>query len=237
MFRQLWPARKWLVILSFLLFNVFMTDAALENRVRIVFGEVYDTREEVALYLFNYGELPRNFLTMDESDAAFISYYVAMDRGLNIGGDTFRYEGEIIKRTDTTTLGECDLYTDRDALIEANVRGTERLVYTVGVSHREVFYTDDHYATFSRVTRWGIQGKSNAVWILLGLCDAVMAVYFVRHARREDFSTIAIDEPTKNLLESALTVLAFPAVAAIDVAQWIASMCRRSRLFAPRSTH
>ncbi|HAQ56180.1 MAG TPA: hypothetical protein DCR44_02080 [Acholeplasmatales bacterium] len=93
MFRQLWPNRKWLVILSFLLFNVFMTNAALENRVRIVLGEVYDTREEVALYLFNYGELPRNFITKAESNAAFIGYYVAMDRGLNIGGDTSDTKG------------------------------------------------------------------------------------------------------------------------------------------------
>ncbi|MCK7486359.1 MAG: hypothetical protein MZU97_12995 [Bacillus subtilis] len=56
-------------------------------RVRVVVGEVYERAKRSALYLFKYGKLPRNYITKAVSNAAFISYYVAMDYGLNIGGD------------------------------------------------------------------------------------------------------------------------------------------------------
>ncbi|MCK7486358.1 MAG: hypothetical protein MZU97_12990 [Bacillus subtilis] len=63
----------------------------------------------------------------------------------------------------TTTPAECDLYSDRDALIEADPARNGNASSTPSARTVRRSSTDDHYATFTRVTRWSIQEKQRAL--------------------------------------------------------------------------
>lgn len=101
----------------------------------------YTTKEDVALYLYTYGELPANFITKKEAQAlgwsgGSLEPYAP---GMCIGGDRFgNYEGLLPK---DRTYHECDINT-----LGANSRGAERLVFS---DDGLIYYTADHYETFT----------------------------------------------------------------------------------------
>lgn len=110
-----------------------MTGGIAEN------GEYY-THEEVAEYINTYGELPQNYVTKNE--ARSMGWYGGnpMDEiGYCIGGD---YYGNYEKKLPNNRYYECDVDYDDDS------RGECRLVYT---KDGEVYFTDDHYATFTQL--------------------------------------------------------------------------------------
>ena len=99
---------------------------------------VYDSKEDVALYLHTYGELPSNYITKREARSlgwkgGSLEDYAP---GKCIGGDVF---GNYEKRLPEDTYHECDIDT-----LGAGSRGPERLVY----SDDEIYYTGDHYRSF-----------------------------------------------------------------------------------------
>lgn len=106
-------------------------------------GEWYDSRNEVACYLMAYGSLPDNYITKDEArslgwEGGSLEPYAA---GCSIGGDRFgNYEGSL-PEADGRTYTECDIDT-----AGANSRGAERLVFS---NDGLIFYTEDHYETFT----------------------------------------------------------------------------------------
>lgn len=100
----------------------------------------YTEAEDVALYLHLYGELPRNFMTKKEAQAlgwegGSLEKYAP---GMCIGGDVFRnYEGTL----PDGRYHECDIGT-----LGRKSRGARRLVFD---DRGNIYYTDDHYETFT----------------------------------------------------------------------------------------
>ena len=103
---------------------------------------VYTTKEDVALYIYTYGELPVNFMTKKESRALGWEGG-GLDRyadGMCIGGDRFgNYEG-ILPDAKGRTWTECDIDT-----LHAKSRGAKRIVFS---NDGLIYYTDDHYESF-----------------------------------------------------------------------------------------
>ncbi len=104
---------------------------------------VYTSAEDVAEYLYIYGELPDNFLTKKEAkEMGWVSsegnlWEVAP--GMSIGGDYFgNYEGQLPEGHYT----ECDINYD------GGYRGSERLIFD---DEGNIYYTDDHYETFTKL--------------------------------------------------------------------------------------
>ena len=102
----------------------------------------YTSKDDVALYLYTYGDLPSNFITKKEAqrlgwDGGSLEPYAP---GKSIGGDYFgNYEGNLPKKKGRT-YHECDIDTKGK-----RSRGAKRLVYsTDGL----IYYTGDHYETF-----------------------------------------------------------------------------------------
>ena len=101
----------------------------------------YTTKEDVALYLHQYGHLPPNFITKKEAQAlgwsgGSLEPYAP---GKCIGGDYFgNYEGVL---PEDVSYRECDIDT-----LGAKSRGTKRIVYS---DDGCIYYTDDHYESFT----------------------------------------------------------------------------------------
>ena len=100
----------------------------------------------IADYLFRYGQLPDNFITKDEAKAlgwdSSKNYVSDVAPGKSIGGDRFgNYEGLLPKAGGRT-------YREADCNYTGGPRGAERIVYS---SDGLVFYTSDHYKTFTEM--------------------------------------------------------------------------------------
>lgn len=102
----------------------------------------YTTKEDVALYIHIYGELPSNFMTKNEArelgwEGGGLDDYA---EGMCIGGDRFgNYEG-LLPEAEGRTWTECDIDT-----LGAGSRGAKRIVFS---NDGLVYYTDDHYESF-----------------------------------------------------------------------------------------
>ena len=103
----------------------------------------YTTAEDVALYIYTYGELPSNFMTKNEArelgwEGGSLEPYAP---GMCIGGDWYgNYEG-MLPETNGREYHECDINT-----LGASSRGAERIVFS---NDGLIYYTDDHYETFT----------------------------------------------------------------------------------------
>ena len=105
----------------------------------------YTTKEDVALYLHQYGHLPSNFITKKEARAAgwpggSLEEYFP---GMCIGGDYFgNYEGKLPKAKGRTWT-ECDINT-----LGKRSRGAERIIFS---NDGLIYYTDDHYESYTQL--------------------------------------------------------------------------------------
>ena len=117
------------------------TPAPTESPVQ--YGEDYDDKDRVALYLHLYGELPPHFITKKEAqklgwDGGEVEYYRT---GAAIGGDYFgNYEGLLPKKKGRSYY-ECDIDT-----VGKRSRGAKRIIYS---NDGLIYYTDDHYESFT----------------------------------------------------------------------------------------
>ena len=104
----------------------------------------YYSTEDVALYLYTYGELPENFITKKEAqklgwDNKKGNLWEVAD-GMCIGSDYFgNYEG---------LLPEEDDYTECDVNYEGGYRGAERIIFS---DDGDIYYTGDHYKSFEQL--------------------------------------------------------------------------------------
>lgn len=102
----------------------------------------YTSREDVALYLYTYGELPVNFITKKEAKALGWEggYLDDFAEGHCIGGDKFgNYEG-LLPQADGRQYYECDIDT-----MNQSSRGPKRIVFS---NDGLIYYTSDHYESF-----------------------------------------------------------------------------------------
>ena len=100
----------------------------------------YTTKEDVALYIHLYGELPMNFMTKKQAKALGWEggSLEPVAPGMCIGGDYFgNYEGLLPEDREYT---ECDIDTRG-----ASKRGAKRIVFS---EDGLIYYTEDHYETF-----------------------------------------------------------------------------------------
>ena len=109
----------------------------------------YTTRDSVAAYLCKFDKLPGNYVSKDEGQKLYESktgktfekwnFNPWTTIGVMIGGDKFgNSEGLLPKGT----------YHEADVEYSAKNRGTKRLVYQ---SDCVIYYTADHYETFSKL--------------------------------------------------------------------------------------
>lgn len=99
--------------------------------------------QEVADYIHEYEKLPPNYITKDEAkDLGWKSDEGNLNEvapGMSIGGDYFGNYDNTLPQGD---WHECDVnYT-------TGYRNAERLVYS---DKGDIFYTDDHYKTFTQM--------------------------------------------------------------------------------------
>ena len=103
----------------------------------------YTTKEDVALYIHQYGHLPANFITKRDAEklgwtGGSLEPYAP---GMCIGGSRFgNYEG-LLPEAPGRTYTECDIDT-----LGKNSRGAKRIVFS---NDGLIYYTDDHYESFT----------------------------------------------------------------------------------------
>lgn len=108
-------------------------------------GGRYTAPEDVAAYLHLFNELPENFITKRKAtDLGWESnkgnLWDVTDE-MSIGGDNFGNREGRLPDKDGRRWYECDVN------YEGGYRGAERLVFS---SDGLIFYTDDHYETFTQ---------------------------------------------------------------------------------------
>lgn len=103
---------------------------------------VYDSKEEVALYIHLFGHLPSNYITKKEAEklgwpGGSLEPYAP---GKCIGGGRFgNYEG-LLPEAEGRSWTECDIDT-----LGAKSRGAKRIVFS---NDGLIYYTGDHYEHF-----------------------------------------------------------------------------------------
>ena len=104
---------------------------------------VYSSRDDVALYIYTYGELPQNFITKKEAkklgwEGGSVEQVAP---GMCIGGDWFGNYEELLPEEKGREYYECDIDT-----LGRKSRGAKRIIYS---NDGLIYYTDDHYESFT----------------------------------------------------------------------------------------
>lgn len=96
---------------------------------------IYESKEDVALYLHTYGKLPKNFVTK--------SQYNSLGKPADkcCGGDRFYNKEGLLPNKAGRLYYECDIDT-----YGIKSRGSKRIVYS---NDGLIYYTGDHYASFT----------------------------------------------------------------------------------------
>lgn len=105
---------------------------------------VFNSKEDVALYIATYGCLPSNYVTKDEARAMGCSSLGRIGDYVKhgaIGGDIFYNREGLLPKKDGRIYYECDIDT-----WNKTSRGAKRIVFS---NDGLVYYTDDHYDSFT----------------------------------------------------------------------------------------
>ena len=96
---------------------------------------IYESKEDVALYIHTYGKLPKNFVTKSE--------YNSLGKPANkcCGGDRFYNKEGLLPNKAGRLYYECDIDT-----YGITSRGAKRIVYS---NDGLIYYTGDHYKSFT----------------------------------------------------------------------------------------
>lgn len=102
----------------------------------------YSTKDDVALYIYTYGRLPKNYMTKDLASAmgwkgGGLEKYAP---GFSIGGNKFGNFEKFLPTSYTRVYRECDIDT-----LGMDSRGAKRIVYS---NDGLIYYTEDHYQSF-----------------------------------------------------------------------------------------
>ena len=119
------------------------TEATEETEKLLDPDGIYTSKDDVALYIYQYGELPSNFMTKAEARELGWQGGSLEDYAPNmcIGGDYFgNYEG-LLPEEKGREYHECDIDT-----LGAKSRGAKRIIFS---NDGLIYYTDDHYESFT----------------------------------------------------------------------------------------
>ena len=113
------------------------TEAAIDE------NGTFTSKDDVALYIHTYGHLPSNFVTKSEArnagwEGGSLEDYFP---GCSIGGDVFGNREGILPKKNGRTYYECDIDT-----MGKKSRGAKRIVFS---NDGLIYYTEDHYETFT----------------------------------------------------------------------------------------
>lgn len=103
----------------------------------------YNSKDDVALYIYQYGKLPSNYITKQEAQelgwkGGSVENYAPKK---SIGGSRFgNYEG-LLPEKKGRFYTECDIDT-----LGKTSRGAKRIVFS---NDGLIYYTDDHYESFT----------------------------------------------------------------------------------------
>ena len=107
----------------------------------------YTSPEDVALYIHTYGHLPSNYVSKTKAKkAGWVSNKGNLWDvlpGMSIGGSEFYNDEGQLPDAPGRTWTECDVN------YKGGYRGAERIVFS---DDGLIFYTDDHYETFTEIT-------------------------------------------------------------------------------------
>ena len=104
----------------------------------------YTSKDDVALYIRTYGKLPKNFITKSQAESLGWESGPLWDYapGKSIGGDVFGNREGLLPKKSGRTWYECDID------YEGGSRGAKRIVFS---SDGLIYYTDDHYESFTQL--------------------------------------------------------------------------------------
>lgn len=116
------------------------------NGVTVYKDGEYTSRDEVALYIHEYGHLPSNYITKKEARAAGweggMTELRKLFPGKSIGGSTFGNREGKLPKANGRKWKECDIDPSRSS------RGAKRIIYS---NDGLIYYTGNHYETFTRL--------------------------------------------------------------------------------------
>lgn len=142
----------------------------------------YTDKEDVALYIKKYHELPPNYIT--KAGYSYLKQHPSYKQDVPyvIGGDSFfqTYKLESFGVSSDTRLKECDIAVDPSYTPESGQRGYYRFVYTCNEKHPRVFYsyTENEYNDFIELTSFKLQLPRNIFWIIFGVYAGLFAVFY-----------------------------------------------------------
>lgn len=115
------------------------------GKLKISESAAYTDKEHVAGYINEFAKLPHNYITKDEAKKLGWQTKGTLDKvapGKSIGGDRYgNYEGKLPKKNGRTWK-ECDI-----DYVKGN-RNAKRIVFS---NDGLIYYTEDHYQSFSQV--------------------------------------------------------------------------------------
>jgi len=132
------------MLIGLAIYMIAIPNIAVENVTNE--NSILSAPKEVAAYLHEYNKLPDNYIT--KSKAHSLGWQ--SDKGnlwtvtdhMSIGGDTFGNREKLLPSATGRTWKECDVN------YKGGYRGSERLVYS---NDGLIYYTKDHYATFTKL--------------------------------------------------------------------------------------
>ena len=112
--------------------------------------------QRIADYLFENGRLPDTFLTKKEAQAlgwdSYVNYVSDVAPGMSIGGDYFgNYEKKL-------PVVQGRKYYEADCYYRGGKRNAYRIIYS---TDGHVWYTEDHYNTFTELFPSGTETVKN----------------------------------------------------------------------------
>lgn len=123
--------------------NINNTEVTTEESIIVEEDKEYGSYKEVAAYIHTFKKLPSNYLTKNEAhqkgwDDGNPQYDI--EGNVYIGGDSFKNLEQLLPINEE--YYECDVdYVDEK-------RSQSRLIYT---KDGKVYYTNDHYESFTRL--------------------------------------------------------------------------------------
>lgn len=115
------------------------------NKISIDKNGKYSDKEHVAQYIYQYKTLPSNYITKGEAKKLGWQTKGTLDKvapGRSIGGDRYGdYEGKLPKASNRKWT-ECDI-----DYVKGN-RNAKRIIFS---NDGLIYYTNDHYKTFTKV--------------------------------------------------------------------------------------
>ena len=116
-------------------------------------GASYTDKDHVAAYLHAFGKLPPNYITKKEATAlGWVNSWGNLwdvAPGKSIGGDYFSNFERQLPTAKGRSYYECDIDYGLDREENRGRRNGKRIVYS---SDGLIFYTGDHYETFTEIT-------------------------------------------------------------------------------------